>query len=1046
MKEYYFENDEFVIQNFHNKKTFASFLPGLAGKRGIPLWAFYVNRGQGIASFGLQDKNTQILGFNPAVTAYQRVGTDGFRTFVKIKGQVHELFTENNLDVKRVMRIKRSDFVIEEINNSLGFKYEVSYFGLPNENLAALVREVKITNLRDEQLELELLDGLSQLFPNKVSNNEFNNIGNLLRSWMEVYSLEKNIGFYRMRSSTKDSAEIKESVAGNFYVSSFAGKLVKPIVDSNIVFDYDTTKKFARGFEKNSIEELYKKEQVTANKIPVGFTGVKFKLKKGETKRINTVIGNTHSEELLVNMAKKITSSDYLDAKRKEAYDVIEDILSEVLTETNFPIFDEYIKQNYLDNLLRGGYPMILNGEDKNFVYHLYSRRHGDLERDYNFFTLAPEFYSQGNGSFRDVCQNRRNDVSLNPLVEDFNMKMFASFIQVDGYNPLSIDGSTFEIEDKEYVKELVNELFPEDKVMLNLLMEKFTPGRLINTISNLKISLSLTDNELFDKVFKHSKQNFEASFAEGYWIDHWTYILDLVENYKSIYPDLMHQKLYLDNDYSYFDSAIYVVPRDEKICLTDDGKIRRFGAILYDNEKIRQLSMNYHQSNWFKNEALETVKTNLFGKLFVLATNKLSHLDPSGMGLEMEADKPGWNDAMNGLPGLFGSGVSETIELKRVITFLLDNFDEKQDIEVPKEFILFVNGIISTLKENLNDFDYWNKINNYKEEFRAAVRLTTKGNQTMSASLIKEALSLYLEKINFALEKAYNFGQGIYPTYLIHKVTKFEHNMINGIPKIGTYGLRTVKPLEFHVRALPNYLEAPARAFKVMNGSKNEKLKMYGRIRKSDIYDHELNFYKTSEFLDKESNEIGRGRSFTKGWQERESNFLHMTYKYLLGMLKGGLYNEFFEEIKTNLVCFMDPNIYGRSILENSSFIASSINPDPEVRGQGFVARLSGSTAEMLSMWSLMMMGKTPFIFETKLKLNLKPLLSKEFFKEGKISFTFLGKTKVTYINSNNIDTFSEDFKIKNYEVDGIKMKEVIGKTALNIRNGLVKNIKVFF
>ena len=25
-------------------------------------------------------------------------------------------------------------------------------------------------------------------------------------------------------------------------------------------------------------------------------------------------------------------------------------------------------------------------------------------------------------------------------------------------------------------------------------------------------------------------------------------------------------------------------------------------------------------------------------------------------MGIEMEAGKPGWNDAMNGLPGLFGS------------------------------------------------------------------------------------------------------------------------------------------------------------------------------------------------------------------------------------------------------------------------------------------------------------------------------------------------------------------------------------------------------
>ena len=83
------------------------------------------------------------------------------------------------------------------------------------------------------------------------------------------------------------------------------------------------------------------------------------------------------------------------------------------------------------------------------------------------------------------------------------------------------------------------------------------------------------------------------------------------------------------------------------------------------------------------------------------------------------------------------------------------------------------------------------------------------------------------------------------------------------------------------------------------------------------------------------------------------------MTYKYILGLLKGGLYDEFYEEIKSNLVCFMDPDVYGRSTLENSSFIASSLNPNPSVRGQGFVARLSGSTAEMLSIWNAMMFGK---------------------------------------------------------------------------------------
>ena len=42
--------------------------------------------------------------------------------------------------------------------------------------------------------------------------------------------------------------------------------------------------------------------------------------------------------------------------------------------------------------------------------------------------------------------------------------------------------------------------------------------------------------------------------------------------------------------------------------------------------------------------------------KLFMLACIKFSTLDPLGMGVEMEGGKPGWNDAMNGLPGVLGS------------------------------------------------------------------------------------------------------------------------------------------------------------------------------------------------------------------------------------------------------------------------------------------------------------------------------------------------------------------------------------------------------
>ena len=42
----------------------------------------------------------------------------------------------------------------------------------------------------------------------------------------------------------------------------------------------------------------------------------------------------------------------------------------------------------------------------------------------------------------------------------------------------------------------------------------------------------------------------------------------------------------------------------------------------------------------------------------------------PFGVGLEMESDKPGWCDALNGLPGLFGSSTHEAFALKRWLAF----------------------------------------------------------------------------------------------------------------------------------------------------------------------------------------------------------------------------------------------------------------------------------------------------------------------------------------------------------------------------------------
>ena len=53
MESYRLEGQTFVIDDYDRKPAFSSFLPGLAGVKGIPLWTFYTNRGQGMNSFGI---------------------------------------------------------------------------------------------------------------------------------------------------------------------------------------------------------------------------------------------------------------------------------------------------------------------------------------------------------------------------------------------------------------------------------------------------------------------------------------------------------------------------------------------------------------------------------------------------------------------------------------------------------------------------------------------------------------------------------------------------------------------------------------------------------------------------------------------------------------------------------------------------------------------------------------------------------------------------------------------------------------------------------
>src|SRR3989338_84690 len=115
------QTGEFSIRQYHHSSPFASFFPGIAGEWGIPMWVFYVNRGQGIASFGIHDKDHPIMEFLPANRAWRLVTLQGFRTFIKIhrggKLQYYEPFQFPRTHSTRLIhtiRIKPHELTIQD--------------------------------------------------------------------------------------------------------------------------------------------------------------------------------------------------------------------------------------------------------------------------------------------------------------------------------------------------------------------------------------------------------------------------------------------------------------------------------------------------------------------------------------------------------------------------------------------------------------------------------------------------------------------------------------------------------------------------------------------------------------------------------------------------------------------------------------------------------------------------------------------------------------------------------------------------------------------
>jgi hypothetical protein len=1029
--KYYLDpNGEFTIENYNFAKPFANFFPGIAGKYGIPMWVFYVNRAQGIISFGTKDKDHPILEFLPANKAWQSVSLQGFRTFIKcVSGKqsifyepFHNGFANLDYDICNKMYISSSQIRLEEENSTLGLKINIEYFNIPNDSYAGLARVLTIKNLKKKPIKIQLLDGLPKIIPYGTSNLFLKKLSRTVEAWMQVLNFENNVPFYKLDVDPTDRPEIIHIKEGNFYLGFYYEKnkpvVIKPIVDPDCIFGPITD--FSLPHEFLALKNFaFPKKQITESKTPCAFSLVDLTLPGKAEKSFYFVVGFATSLKSLNSTVKKIITSGYLSRKNDENKKVIEDLQQNIDTKSNSLEFDVYTKQTYLDNIMRGGYPVLFKTKFSESIFYLYSRKHGDLERDYNKFQLQDTYFSQGNGNYRDINQNRRCDVWFEPDIKDENLIYFYNLLQADGFNPLIVKGAKFLVKKEFDLKTVLLALVEEKRIteIISYLEKPFTPGDIVLFLEENKIKLKVSFDEFLNILLAHSIKVQEAEHGEGFWTDHWIYNLDLLENYLSIYPEKLKEIIFEKKCFTYYDNWHIVKSRAEKFQLYH-GSPRQLQSVATDVEKKELITKRTQQPHVVRAGfgLGEIYYTTLINKLLCLFANKMASFDPFGVGIEMEANKPNWYDALNGLPAFFGSSLCETLELKRLILFIKSAFlqVDLQNISLTEEIHHFLSElnimIDSYLKSNAldKDYQYWDKSYSLKEEYRSKTKLGLSGKESqLAVNTLLNILENALIKINSGINKAYDKKRGFYYSYFINAVKEFVAIQDNFI-----------KPNSFIQRKLPLFLEGQVHALKLAQDKKEAK-KIYTATKSSELYDTKLKMYKVTASLKSLPQEIGRCRAFTPGWLENESIWLHMEYKYLLEILKQELYEEFFAEFKNILIPFQKPQSYGRSILENSSFLVSSVFPDKNLHGNGFVARLSGSTAEFVQIWLTMNVGKNPFLLNDKNELNLmfRPILSGWLFdKNGQYSFNFLSKVRVVYHNPKRKNTFGNNAaRIKN-------------------------------
>ena len=650
-------------------------------------WMFISSNGS--LSAGRINRNNALFPYYTDDKIHDYKGKTGSKTILLVKGEDRTMLWEPFSDEFNVYKTERNLYkniygnkiLFEEINHGLGLAFKYVWC---NSEKFGFVKKSTLTNISDQAVRVEFLDGIKNILPNGIDYDFQNTYSNLLDAYKKNELIaETGLGLFVLSSIPVDRAEPSESLKATTVWSH-------GLKDRNILLSDKQVAEFKKGLkvkteidirasrgayylnaeldlESKASQEWMVVAEINQDAVAVANlnssileedlkSAVDADIEQGTENLIKIVsdadglqAGNDelssarHFSNTMFNVMRggifnndyKVNREDfklYVKQTNKEVLKKIGDAIDALKAEVSYPeLCDWALEQENVD-LLR-----IAN----EYLPLTFSRRHGDPSRPWNQFAIetknedgSPKLNYQGN--WRDIFQNwEALAVSYPEFVEGMIGK-FVNASTADGYNPYRItrEGIDWECPD------------PED------------PWAYI-----------------------------------GYWGDHQIiYLQKFLELSKAYHPGKLDSLL--SKEMFVYANVPYRIKSYRDIVANPQDTIA-FDTELNAEIKAKVDGLGADARMLFGKDG-ELYRVNLTEKILVTLLSKLSNFIPEA-GIWLNTQRPEWNDANN---ALVGAGVSMVTlyYIRRFLIFWSEEFtiSAQGEIEISEEVVELLNAIFN--------------------------------------------------------------------------------------------------------------------------------------------------------------------------------------------------------------------------------------------------------------------------------------------------------------------------------------------------------------